>query len=140
MSCVIIYRKRDLHALCQFVKLFAEAFFCGLLSQVYDANDVPTLFKSRFNCLVTHVAHDVSNNHVSYHSSPVGSHVPSGHVVQQLFTTRQIIVDVATKYLIPMCAQVLQYHHGSNFNYHSVIWKLIYILQRKIPDPVYKLF
>ena len=108
MNCVTIYRKGTLPEPCQFFKLFAEAFFCGLLSKVYDANDISTLFKYRFKCLVTYVAHGVSKNRDSYLSSAVGIRVPSGHVVQPPFTTRQIIADIPTKNIIPMCAQVLQ--------------------------------
>ena len=65
--------------------------------------------------------------------------MPSGRVLQPRITTRQIIADAATKYLIPMCAQARQYHRSSNFNHRSVIWKLIYLAHREIPDTAYAL-
>ena len=82
----------------------------------------------------------MSSKRDSQLSSPLGSSVPSGRVLQLPITTRQIIADAATKYLIPMCAQVLQYHRASNYNHRSVIWKLIYLAHREIPDTAYELF
>ena len=74
--------------------------------------------------------------------------MPPGRVPQLLITTRQIIADAVTKYIITivlssiyiitMCAQVLQYHPSSNYNHRSVIWKLIYLAHREIPDPAYE--
>ena len=134
MICVTVYRNPDLRALSEFVKFFTKIDFYGLLFQVYDANDISTLIKCRFKRLMTCVTHDISSKRDSQLSSPLGSSAPSGRVLQSPFTTRQIIADTATKYLIPMCDQALQYHRASNFNHRSVIWKLIYPVSRDGQD------
>ena len=137
MICVTVYRNQDLRGLSKFAKVFTESDFCGLLFQVYDANDISTLIKCFFRRLRTCVNHDISSKRDSQLYSPLGSSMSSGRVLQLPITTRQIIADAATKYVITMCAQVLQYHPSSNSNHRSVIWKLIYLAHREIPDPAY---